>query len=528
MENGKFFRKEAVIMWRRKGLVTAALAAALVSLPFSAQADDRKYISSISLKVHVDLDPGDSIDDGDSIDTSNGGGDGTYVYTSSSKYSIDSAQWATDTKIGVGDTPKIEVYLDPDYSGDTEYRFRSSYSSSSVSISGGTFVSADRKGDQLKVVLRVNGIKGTFSEPEDAFWDDARGRARWEEGDDDSGYYDVYLYRGSSVVKKLEEYRGNSYNFYPYMTKEGDYTFKVRTVPHTDDEKRYGDKSGWVESGDLYIDEDEVSDGTGQDTGSGASGENAQPVTPPKKYIIPTAGIVEGGPEDWNQYSYSVYCDVDALKSQLKTVFRKDPIPGQPTNKKGKPLSYFVYDQAEVYVDDMDNVKEVQDMITSMGFQAMSNVEWVESSQKQMQAQQAVLGGIGAVSLLVAAIGIANTMMMSIYERTKEIGVMKVLGCDMDNIRDMFLLESGFIGLMGGVLGVLCSYLISKIINMLYLRQQMQEAAMYGTVLGDISRIPLWLVGISLVFAVLVGMLAGFFPAKRAMKLSALSAIRNE
>lgn len=265
-----------------------------------------------------------------------------------------------------------------------------------------------------------------------------------------------------------------------------------------------------------------------QDMTGAESGETVQPVTPPKKYIIPTAGIVEGGPEDWNQYSYSVYCDVDALKSQLKTVFRKDPIPGQPTNKKGKPLSYFVYDQAEVYVDDMDNVKEVQDMITSMGFQAMSNVEWVESSQKQMQAQQAVLGGIGAVSLLVAAIGIANTMMMSIYERTKEIGVMKVLGCDMDNIRDMFLLESGFIGLMGGVLGVLCSYLISKIINMLYLRQQMQEAAMYGTVMGDISRIPLWLVGIALVFAVLVGMLAGFFPAKRAMKLSALSAIRNE
>ena len=258
-------------MWRIKGLAAIALACgmAVTSVPLTAEADDRKYISSISLKVHVELDPGDEIDDGDSIDTSNGGGDGTYVYTSSNKYSIDSAEWATDTTVGVGDTPKIEVYLDPEYSGDTEYRFRSSYSSSSVSISGGTFVSADRKGDQLKVVLRVNGIKGTFSEPEDAYWSDSLGRARWEEGDDSSGYYDVYLYRGSSVVKKLEEYQGNSYNFYPYMTKEGDYTFKVRTVPHTDDEKRYGEKSGWVESGDLYIDADEVSDGTGQDTGSG-------------------------------------------------------------------------------------------------------------------------------------------------------------------------------------------------------------------------------------------------------------------
>ena len=211
-------------MWRIKGLAAIALACgmAVTSVPLTAEADDRKYISSISLKVHVELDPGDEIDDGDSIDTSNGGGDGTYVYTSSNKYSIDSAEWATDTTVGVGDTPKIEVYLDPEYSGDTEYRFRSSYSSSSVSISGGTFVSADRKGDQLKVVLRVNGIKGTFSEPEDAYWSDSLGRARWEEGDDSSGYYDVYLYRGSSVVKKLEEYQGNSYNFYPYMTKEGD------------------------------------------------------------------------------------------------------------------------------------------------------------------------------------------------------------------------------------------------------------------------------------------------------------------
>ena len=61
---------------------------------------------------------------------------------------------------------------------------------------------------------------------------------------------------------------------------------------------------------------------------------------------------------------------------------------------------------------------------------------------------QGVLGGIGAVSLFVAAIGITNTMMMSIYERTKEIGVMKVIGCSLKNIRQMFLLEAAFIGFM--------------------------------------------------------------------------------
>ena len=78
---------------------------------------------------------------------------------------------------------------------------------------------------------------------------------------------------------------------------------------------------------------------------------------------------MEGGLEDWNNYSYSVYVDIDMLKSQLKQVFKKKPIPNQPTNKKGKPFNYFVYEQAVVEVDDMKNVTEVQKIINDMGFQ---------------------------------------------------------------------------------------------------------------------------------------------------------------
>lgn len=250
------------------------------------------------------------------------------------------------------------------------------------------------------------------------------------------------------------------------------------------------------------------------------SGEN---VSPPKKYLIKSAGIVEGGPDDYNNYCYNVYVDIDLLQSQLKKVFRKNAIPGQPTNKKGKPYSYFIYDQAVVYVDDMENVSAVQKMIRDMGYEANSQMEWLEQSQQTTGMIQAVLGGIGAVSLLVAAIGIANTMMMSIYERTKEIGVIKVLGCDMGNIRNMFLIESGFIGFMGGVAGLIISYLISFLMNRFLGLSQ----AMMG-VDGNMSQIPLWLAGFSLVFAVIVGMLAGLFPSLRAMKLSPLAAIRNE
>ena len=129
-----------------------------------------------------------------------------------------------------------------------------------------------------------------------------------------------------------------------------------------------------------------------------------------------------------------------------------------------------------------------------------------------------MLGGIGAVSLIVAAIGITNTMMMSIYERTKEIGVMKVIGCDMRDIRSLFLLEAGFIGLIGGLAGIAFSFLISLVINRIVAGMGMEMTLSY---------IPAWLAASSVVFAVFVGMASGFFPALRAMRLSPLAAIRR-
>lgn len=242
-------------------------------------------------------------------------------------------------------------------------------------------------------------------------------------------------------------------------------------------------------------------------------------VAPPKKYMIESSGIVAGGLQDYNNYCWGVYCDVEALKDQLKRIFKNKAIPGQPTTKTGKPYKDLYYNSIYVSVSDMERVKEVQTAITNMGYQANSNIEWVESMQKQYANVQAVLGGIGAVSLLVAAIGITNTMMMSIYERTKEIGVMKVLGCDMRNIQFMFLMEAGFIGFIGGVVGLGLSCSISALINQLVAQSGNSSFSSY---------IPIWLALLSIAFAVVVGMVAGFFPSLRAMRLSPLAAIRNE
>ena len=95
---------------------------------------------------------------------------------------------------------------------------------------------------------------------------------------------------------------------------------------------------------------------------------------------------------------------------------------------------------------------------------------------------------------------------------------MKVLGCGLGRIRDLFLMEAGFIGLCGGAIGLLLSYGISILLNTL----------VTDTPYTSISYIPFWLAGAALVFAILIGMLAGLMPALRAMRLSALSALRNE
>ena len=255
---------------------------------------------------------------------------------------------------------------------------------------------------------------------------------------------------------------------------------------------------------------------------AGGDTDSQQNSRPPKKHVVHASGMVEGDVDTYNAHSYFVYCDLNTLKTMLKKEFRGRAIPGQPTTKSGKPYKDFVYTSLKVKADDIANVDALSTEIRNMGFQVSTNVEYMNSMKKQFAMVQAVLGGIGAVSLFVAAIGIANTMMMSIYERTKEIGVIKVLGCSLRNIKQMFLLEAAFIGFIGGLIGNVLSYLLSFVINAV--------VASSGTLgmEGNISYIPFWLAAESMLFAVFVGMAAGYFPALRAMRLSPLAAIHNE
>lgn len=271
--------------------------------------------------------------------------------------------------------------------------------------------------------------------------------------------------------------------------------------------------------------EGDGSDSEGGETDSTSGGENASQPTEDNSMLnfrINVTGIMSGGVEEYNTYSNSMLVNIDDLKSYLVKNFGKGKIPGQP-KVNGRPLNEWVYSTLVIDVDDASNVEDVMKNIQDMGFTANSNKDLLESAQKSMQIVELVLGGIGMVAFLVAAIGIANTMMMSTYERTKEIGVMKVLGCDMRDIQKLFLVEAGFIGLIGGVVGLGLTCGVSVVIN--HFASALESGAGLS---GNISVIPWWLAVAAIAFSTLMGMIAGYFPARRAMKLSPLAAIRTE
>ncbi len=220
-----------------------------------------------------------------------------------------------------------------------------------------------------------------------------------------------------------------------------------------------------------------------------------------------------------NEYDFNIYTDIDTLKMYLKRYSVDGRIPGQPTNKYGEPYNIWVYDRIIVRVDSVDNVAHVSKILKDMGYEVVNNLETLQSVTRTINTIQYILGALGTIAAIVAVIGIINTMMTAVYDRVKEIGLLKMLGCDSDDISFMFLFESATMGFIGGILGVGLSLIVDLFINKKLVEfMKMPEGTW-------IMNTPLWLAILVIALSVVVSVLAGAFPARWASKIKPLDAI---
>jgi putative ABC transport system permease protein len=188
-------------------------------------------------------------------------------------------------------------------------------------------------------------------------------------------------------------------------------------------------------------------------------------------------------------------------------------------------LEHEGYDSLLIKAASVNDATQIVELLQERGFEVESLRMMLDTMNKAMVILQTMLGSIGGLALLVASIGIANTMVMAVYERTKEIGILKAVGASPGDIRLLFMAEASLIGLLGGVTGTIGGWLLGLGLNegiLAYLRwKEIPVTGNFFVVTG-------WLVLLALAFATVVGLLAGLYPAARAARLDPLEALRYE
>jgi putative ABC transport system permease protein len=187
------------------------------------------------------------------------------------------------------------------------------------------------------------------------------------------------------------------------------------------------------------------------------------------------------------------------------------------------------YNQVVVKVTDPRQATDIADQIVEMGFQAFTPQSFVQSINNFYRILQFIFGGVGAIALLVAAIGIANTMAMSILERTREIGLMKAVGATNRDVLAIFLGEAAGIGFLGGLGGVIIGWLAGQGLNVLALVYLANQAGQQGGPPPSVAvYTPFWLPLFALLFSTIIGMLSGLYPALRAATMIPVLALKYE
>lgn len=188
------------------------------------------------------------------------------------------------------------------------------------------------------------------------------------------------------------------------------------------------------------------------------------------------------------------------------------------------------YPSTKIYVDSLENVMPVLNELKEQGYQVYSVVEQLEEMDVFFLIFKIGLIFIGTIAVLIASIGIFNTMTMAVTERTREIGVLKAIGASPALIQRLFLMESAFIGLLGTGLAILLSYAISFGANAILPHVLAYALSDENLTTTDFtfSLIPLNLVIIAGGISLLVAILSGWRPARKATKIEVINALRQE
>jgi putative ABC transport system permease protein len=241
----------------------------------------------------------------------------------------------------------------------------------------------------------------------------------------------------------------------------------------------------------------------------------------PKELRLKIVGIVETEPAA----GYGGYGNARLLMPlETASTLRAAQVNDLRDIVRGSASTKVTYPSLSVRAKSPSLVESLETSIKNLGFNAFSLLDASKSLRTFFSVFDLLLGIFGSLALAVATLGIVNTLVMAILERRREIGVLKALGAADSDVQQLFFVEAGVMGLLGGTLGVGFGWLLGRAITFgtnVYLKRQNLNPI-------ELSSVPWWLVILALLFAVVVSLLAGLYPASRAAKLNPVDALRYE
>lgn len=252
-------------------------------------------------------------------------------------------------------------------------------------------------------------------------------------------------------------------------------------------------------------------------------GEDGETKTIPLNVV----GVLEKPTKEWMQ-DHNVYISQETLTEiEVFTGTSKGMLDsGEKTDASLEDSNTF--DQVNVYADNLEAVEGITEQLTGANYATYSVVSEMKQINMLFTIAKAGLILVGTIAILIASIGIYNTMTMAVTERAPDIGIMKAIGANPKTIKQIFLLESSYIGVLGAVIGTVVAYLISMLVNIglpLIIETAFAEELPEGL---RFSAIPGTLVLISVGICLVVTILSGLRPAKRATQIDVLKAMRRE